>query len=476
MQPLIYILFSDLRLNDNPALSAAKATKQPIIFVYIHEDDADSVHFSGSAENMRKRASLISLNQTIKNHFNSSIIFKKGSREAIIKALISSTQANAVYWNRRYLPHQIKIDTALKATLKENNIDAQSFKANLLFEPHEIQNLNGEFYKVYSPFKRACIAKGFDAPPLPQITDLQCYAHNDQLSCLSIDDLYPLSTDSDWDQKLLSHWNFSEEGAEALLDNFIENGIDGYKEKRNFPALEQYTSKLSAYLAQGIISPRSIIYALQDITPSKDLDHFKSEVLWREFSYHLVFHAPYMLKGNFRPEWDDFPWKWENQDQDNFKKWCRGKTGVPIIDSAMQQLWQTGYMHNRCRMIVGSYLVKHLLIDWQHGEQWFKDTLIDYDTANNVAGWQWVSGCGADAAPYFRIFNPILQSKKFDSDAEYIKKYSPKLKNISNDLLHNAAETVTDLVKIYGYYPPLIDHEKGRKRALTAYDYIKKTK
>jgi deoxyribodipyrimidine photo-lyase len=469
--PIIYCLSQDTRLHDNPALFYAMKTHKPVIFLYVDETDSQSQFLKGAAQKIRMRQALLSFENKLKQQFNAHIIFRSGNRIDIIEHIIKQTGADAVFWNRRYLPYQIELDTHLKARLKEIHIDAQSFKANLLFDPHDIKNQLGDFYKVYTPFKKACIIKGFDSPPLPVITQLNVYKNT--LETLLIDELYPLPKKTDWATKLCNQWNFSEEGAFKLLNNFLENGLKNYKEGRNFPFLSEHTSRLSIYLAQGLISPRQIIYALQDVKADQDSDHFKSELLWREFSYHLIFHASYMIYSNFRPEWDNFPWCWTENDQNNFKRWCHGQTGVPIIDAAMQELWQTGYMHNRCRMIVASYLVKHLLIDWKHGEAWFKDTLLDYDTANNIAGWQWVSGSGADAAPYFRVFNPMLQSKKFDKDALYIKKYCPILKNINANILHNADDNHSDLAQRYHYYMPLISLEKGRKRALEVYKIFK---
>lgn len=471
LPPIIYCVYHDTRIGDNPAFFDAAKTGQPLIIVYIHETDTESEKFYGSAQKMRMRHSLLSFQTVLKNQYNSTLIIKSGNRLKIIQDLINQTGANAVYWNRRYLPHHITLDSALKSTLKDNHINAVSFKANLLFEPHEIKNLSGNFYKVYTPFKKACIHVGIDAPPLPDVPPFTVYTH--AIDSLTLDAVYPMPSNPDWASAMLAGWDFSETGAFKRLHDFIKNGLDGYKEKRNFPNLSQHVSHLSPYLAQGLITPRQIIYALQDIPSNQDKDHFISEILWREFSYHLIYHAPYMITGNFKPEWDNFPWQWEESDQKIFKKWCKGETGVPIIDAAMIELWQTGYMHNRCRMIVASYLVKHLLIDWHHGEAWFKDTLLDYDTANNIAGWQWVAGSGADAAPYFRIFNPALQSKRFDETAAYIKQYCPILRNASADMIHNSNEHANDMVKYYGYHRPLIDLNVGRDRALTAYEIVK---
>jgi deoxyribodipyrimidine photo-lyase len=471
IKPIIYCVHYDTRFGDNPAFFEAAKTGQPLIIVYIHETDSESKKYYGSTQKIRMRESLVWFKRVLKNHYHATLLIKSGNRLDVIKNLIEQTGANAVYWNRRYLPHQIKIDSTLKSDLKNNAINATSFKANLLFEPHEVQNLSGQFYKVYTPFKKACINAGIDAMPLPNVPVFLGYTQH--IDSLTIDDLYPMPTNPDWASSMLNGWDFSENAAFKWLHDFIENGLSGYKENRNFPSLSHHVSHLSPYLAQGLISPRQIMYALQDAPDSKDKDHFMSEILWREFSYYLMYHAPHMIQGNFKPEWDNFPWRWETSDQQNFKKWCKGQTGIPIIDAAMMELWHTGYMHNRTRMIVASYLVKHLLIDWKHGEAWFKDTLFDYDTANNIAGWQWVAGSGADAAPYFRIFNPILQSKKFDENAEYIKKYCPSLKNVSANIIHESDADTSDLVKFYGYYKPLIALNIGRDRALEMYKELK---
>lgn len=474
LKPVIYRLGFDTRFHDNPALTAASETKRPIIFVYIHDDTNQSEKFYGDLQKLRIRESLKWFAEELKKR-GSQLILRKGAMHQEIVSLVKEVDADTVLWNRRYIPHHVAIDNEMSNNLTKNNIITESFKANLLFEPNEIKNKSNEFYKVYTPFKNACLAFGLDANPLRAVTEFLPYQQT--IKSVALDDLYPLPTKPDWANPILAQWIFSEDAALKRMIDFFDNGLNNYKEGRNYPALP-HVSKLSPYLAQGLISPRTIISSLSFYPDSKDKDHFISEILWREFSYYLMSHAPYIENANFKSEWDNFPWKNldDAQTQEEFHRWTKGKTTIPLIDAAMQELWQTGYMHNRTRMVVASYLVKHMMIHWQHGEEWFKNTLIDYDTANNIAGWQWVAGCGADAAPYFRVFNPITQGEKFDPDCMYIKHYVPELKSFSSQYIHNChIDRTPNLFTNDNTLKPIIDINKGRDRALEAYQtYISK--
>ncbi len=465
----------DLRLRDNPALCKAVRENYEILPVYIQDtrlENQENADRPGGASRLFGRYALENLAAALKEK-GGLLILKSGDPQEILQNLIQETGAEAVFWNRLYTPAETERDKEIKQILKTNGVHAESFKANLLFEPHEVMNGSGTFYKVYSPYRRACEKIGFHSLPadLPE----NIVFTQDAVETKNIDNLYPAPTAPDWSGGIREFWGTAPDAADILVSDLIKDKLESYKEARNFPA-QDATSRLSPYLAWGVISPLEILDRVLAAPESKGKEHYISELLWREFSAHLLFHAPEMVTANFRPEFNVFPWR---DDPAALQKWKKGQTGVPIVDAGMRQLWQTGWMHNRVRMIVGSFLVKHLLIDWREGEAWFRDTLVDYDLANNVASWQWVAGCGADAAPYFRVFNPILQAKKFDQEGEYIRKYVPELKDLPaphifepwaapSAILHFAK------VKIGETYPaPIMEIDKGRDRALQAFDAIK---
>jgi len=473
--PVIIWLRHDFRLWDNPALYTASTLNRPVLCVYIDDDVTDCrKNYAGGASRWWNHYALISFKKKLEE-INGTLLLRKGNPKTILNELIKATKTDHVLWNRIYSPDEVTRDTKIKSALKEQGLKVETFAATLLMEPHTVKNKEGGVYKVYSPFRRAVEATNFDAhPPYDPPKNIQGYDIS-HLEGLQIEDIFPLPTAPNWAEKLERHWDITEDSAIERVKYFAERAMEEYKTGRDFPA-KDYVSRLSPYLARGMITPRKIMDMIKPYPSSKGKTHFISEILWREFAAYLLFHFPHMTSRNFRPEWDDFPWE---NNMEKLQAWQQGETGFPIIDAAMKELRQTGYMHNRTRMLVGSFLVKNLLIDWKHGEEWFRDNLVDFDVASNIASWQWVAGSGADAAPYFRIFNPILQSKKFDGDGEYIKTYLPQLKDLNNKDIHEPWEApLADLImkgvnmgKNYPY--PICDLQKSRDKALEVYHGLK---
>ncbi len=463
----------DLRVNDNPALSAALAAGHPVIAVYIAESSptvgrfnphAHTPHVTGGASRWWLHHSLQALTRDLAA-LNVPLIIRQGSPQDIIPALVSESRATAVYWNRLYEPFATMRDAPIKSGLKASGIDTQSFNAQLLVEPFAVATKAGSPFKVFTRFweaARAIIDVGPPAPvPRKQTGPLPA------LSGLALDDLRLLPTRPNWAKSFEPVWQPGEAGANAALDLFLENGLSHYAAERDRPDRAS-TSRLSPHLHFGEIGPRQIWRAIGARSPDRNSDKLLAELGWREFAHHLLHHFPTLPEKSLRPEFDHFPWE---EDPAAFKAWCHGQTGYPIVDAGMRELWTTGWMHNRVRMVVASFLVKHLMVPWQMGAEWFWDTLVDADLANNAASWQWVAGSGADAAPYFRIFNPILQGEKFDPNGDYVRRFVPELRELPDSLIHKpwtAEHPPKD------YPPPIIDHGAARARALSAFAALPK--
>ena len=462
-QHIIVWFRQDLRLNDNPALQSALNGKNAVTPVFI--DDNDCGRQPGIMGRWWRDKSLAQLNDALKSR-GSRLVFRKGRAQEVLPTLAKQVGATAVYWNRQYEADIVARDTAIKRTLKEGGIDAESFNGSLLFEPWEVTSKStGGPFKVFTPFWSACCALGLKrglwnvpdkitAPAQwPQSDALPATAPLDHMDSLDI-------------------WQPGEDGARDALALFLAQNIAGYAERRNLPA-EPATSRLSPHLRWGEISPARIV-AETEATNIKTDDgtKFLSELGWREFSYQLLYHNPELAETCLQNKFEAFPWR---NDADAFEAWKRGETGYPIVDAGMRELRRTGYMHNRVRMIVASFLIKHLLIDWREGEKWFWECLVDADPANNSASWQWVAGCGADAAPYFRIFNPILQGPKFDADGIYTKTYVPELSALSGKTLYAPWTAKSDMldsgaISLGDTYPnPIVNHEAARARALESF-------
>ncbi len=462
----------DLRLADNPALAQA-AQQGDVVPVFIL-DEAEALGASpalGGAGRWWLHHSLKALGDDL-----GGLVLLCGDPAEQLARIIEATGATAVYWNRCYEPHAIERDTGIKAKLGERGIEAKSFKAALLHEPWELETKTGGPFKVYSPFWRAALTREIGAP-LPRPTEIKL-ANCGLGESLEGFDLLP--TSPNWAEGWEDLWQPGEEGARDRLEEFLEEGLKGYGTLRNRPDLPN-VSRLSPHLHFGEISPRQIwarTRFFEEDRPevSKDAGKFLSEVGWREFSYHLLYHFPTLPEKNWRPAFDNYPWRESAAD---LKAWQRGMTGYPIVDAGMRELWQTGYMHNRVRMVVASFLIKHLRLHWKHGEAWFRDTLLDADLANNSASWQWVAGSGADAAPYFRIFNPMTQGSKFDPDGIYVRQFCPELSKLDNKAIHAPFElTEIELaaagIKLGRDYPkPIVDHAQARAAALAGYNDVK---
>ena len=465
----IFWFRQDLRLTDNPGLNFV-ASKGPFIPIYIFDTVNPKKCLIGAASKMWLHHSLKNLGENL----SKTLSFYQGDPQEIFDTLTQHYQIETIAWNRCYEPWRIKRDTSLKAALEKKGIEVKTFNASLLWEPWQIAKGDGTPFKVFTPFyKKGCLGAEPPRNPLPKPKKIQ--GVKEKKYSISLDKLSLLPTGEGWDQRVLSHWDIGESGAKKSLAKFLKEGLSDYKEGRNFPS-KPNVSSLSPRLHHGELSPNSIWFAAIKQGGGKNLDHFLSELGWREFSYNLLYHNPHLKEKNLQAKFDAFPWKSSPQ---ALKKWQKGQTGIPIVDAGMRQLWQMGYMHNRLRMIVGSFLVKNLLLHWHKGEEWFWDCLVDADLASNSAGWQWIAGCGADAAPYFRIFNPVMQGQKFDPEGIYTKKHLPELKNVPPKYLFNIWEAPDLVLKEAGvtlgidYPKPIVDLKTSREEALAAFSSLK---
>ncbi|MGX5666154.1 cryptochrome/photolyase family protein [Rhizobium daejeonense] len=472
--PIIVWFRKDLRLRDNLALATAVESARPVVPVYILEPASTGTGPLGAAQAWWLHHSLLSLIASLGN-IGSGLILRSGPAEAVLASLISETKANAVHWNRRYDPAGVAIDTTLKEALTTSGLTVRSFSGQLLHEPTRLRTGGGTPYRVYTPFWKALEASGEPPEPVPAPTSLG--APTNWPGSENIEDWKLLPTHPNWAAEFADVWQPGEAGGQERLASFIENGIGGYRYGRDFPARSN-TSKLSPHLSLGEISPADVWHAMRGLGASvsaEDVIHFRKELAWRDFSYHLLFHFPELATKNWNPRFDAFSWSGSH---DLFKRWTTGRTGYPIVDAGMRELWRYGTMHNRVRMIVASFLVKDLLIDWREGERWFRDTLVDADPASNAASWQWVAGSGADAAPFFRIFNPITQGEKFDPDGDYVRQHVPELASLDARYIHKPFEAPQAALSAAGVrlgetYPlPIVDHRKARSMAMAAYQSL----
>jgi deoxyribodipyrimidine photo-lyase len=471
--PIILWFRQDLRLADNPALAAAAAAGTPVLPVYIL-DTAATPWQPGGASRWWLHHSLAALRDELRRRYGSDLLLLRGDPATLLLRLAHETGARMAVWNRCYEPAAIARDTAIKAGLKAAGLEVQTFNSTLLFEPWTVQTQTKGWFRVFSPFWRACRAAPAPDAPLPAAKALRRCATlpaGEQLDALAL-----LPHTPDWAGGLRATWQPGEAGAAARLRDFLDAALGGYADGRDHPE-RAVTSRLSPHLHFGEIGPRQIWHAVtlraeQQDKAARHADKFLTELGWREFSYHLLYHFPDLPEQNFRTDFDAFPW---DDDAALLRRWQRGRTGYPLVDAGMRELWHTGWMHNRVRMIAASFLVKHLRQHWRHGEAWFWDTLVDADLASNAASWQWVAGSGADAAPYFRIFNPVLQGEKFDPDGAYVRRWVPELAKLPAKYIHKPWQAPAAVLAAAGIalgrdYPrPLVDHDGARAAALAAF-------
>ena len=461
----------DLRLADNPALSAAAKHRGAVIPTFVWSPEESGAFSMGGASRWWLHHSLKKLADSLER-LGSRLIILRGPYLPTLRKLMCDCGADAVFWNRRYEPVAAKLDHSIEQALCEDGLGVETFNGRLLFEPAETWNRQGRPFQVFSAYWRACMKMAEPDRPVSAVSKLQ--APGKWPSSLSVDEL-GLAPRANWAKRIEAAWRPGEQGARSQLKEFLAKGLAEYATDRDFPD-RTGTSRLSPYLHFGEISPRQVWHAVQTKLKrgsgkgiKKAAEVFLRELGWREFAHHLLVHFPHTVTEPLRTKFENFPWK---RDAQALRAWQRGQTGYPIVDAGMRELWTTGWMHNRVRMIVASFLVKHLLIDWREGAAWFWDTLVDADLANNTLGWQWVAGCGADAAPYFRIFNPVLQGRKFDPDGAYVRKWIPELSKLPVKWIHapweapdNELEAAS--VEMGANYPrPIVDHATARKRAL----------
>lgn len=462
----IFWFRQDLRLHDNPGLYKA-AQEGEVIPLYIHQSPKEGSRTLGAASRWWLHYSLKSLQDSLRAKGNT-LILRQGDPLTILKGIVRETKASAIYWNRRYDPDSLLLDRSIKEYFQTQSLAVKSFNSHLLHEPWELKTKSDTPYQIYTAFWKAFNSAHdrFEILSEPLSIPSQVKIKSDPLESLALLPSFP-----DWAEGLRQTWQPGEKVAQKKLSTFLDSQLYTYNYSRDRPDLD-ITSRLSPHLRWGEISPRLVwketinTPLLKNVTSSA-VENFLKELVWREFSYYTLYHFPDLPHKPIKSIFSSFRWQY---DEEVLKSWQRGKTGYPIVDAGMRQLWQTGWMHNRVRMIVGSFLVKDLLVPWQQGEAWFWDTLVDADLAQNTFNWQWVAGCGADAAPYFRIFNPVLQGQKFDPEGHYVHRWVPELKDLSKDYIH----TPWLAKKTHLAYPdPIIDHSFARDRALKAYKALK---
>ena len=464
--PTLVWFRDDLRLADNPALAAACRRGAPVVLLYVHDERSPEIRPLGGAARWWLHQSLESLAKRLRAE-GQILILRRGPAATIVPEVAAASGAAAVYWNRRY-GAAAALDERVAAAMPRTGIVTAAFEANLLFAPDAIRTATGGAFQVFTAFWRGL--QEADAPrrPMPAPAGIPAGV---PVKSDSIETLDLVSAGHAWTAGVHDAWRPGEPAAAQALAAFVER-IDRYATERDRPAANA-TSRLSPHLRFGEISPNQVWHAIAGMPAGAARTKFLSELAWREFAWHLLDDRPDLAEVNLKPAFDDFPWA--ETYADDIWAWRRGRTGYPIVDAGMRQLWATGWMHNRVRMIVASFLVKHLLADWRIGEEWFWDTLVDADAANNPVNWQWVAGSGADAQPFFRIFNPVLQGEKFDSDGAYVRRFVPELGRMPDKFVHKPWQAPDDVlaaagVRLGATYPrPIVDHGQARQRALDAF-------
>jgi deoxyribodipyrimidine photo-lyase len=474
--PALVWFRDDHRLSDNPALDAAVATGAPILCFFVLDEVSEGFRPLGGASRWWLHGSIAALDASLRR-LGSELILLKGAASAVVDRLASETGASAIFWNRRYSAEEIVVDSAIKKRLTDRGIEARSFNGRLLHEPWEIKNRSGKPFQVFTPYLRAVRMRRIPAPlPAPTRIKAGAWPASILASRIALEELELEPSEPDWATGLKDQWRRGEAAAQEKLARFLDHGLKGYAEDRDFPAVPG-TSRLSPHLRFGEIGPRQIWHAAADSSArqpamERGAEKLSSEVIWRDFSYQMLHDHPHLPHAPHNGRFERFPWA---GDEAALDAWRRGRTGYPIVDAGMRQLWRMGWMHNRVRMIVASFLVKHLLTDWRRGEAWFWDTLADADPANNAFSWQWIAGSGPDSAPFHRIFNPVTQGEKFDSQGDYVRAFIPEIAGLPRAFIHKPWEAPHNVLRSAGIelgetYPhPIVPHGPARERALEAF-------
>jgi deoxyribodipyrimidine photo-lyase len=470
-EPVSIVWFrNDLRLDDNPALAAAVALGGPIIPAFIWAPEESGAWPPGGASRWWLHHSLTALAKDLQV-LKSPLIVRFGPSLDALRALALETHATHLFWNRCYGPAFRERDSVIKKTLRDEGLTVQSYNGSLLFEPARITTQEGKPFQVFTAFWKACRNHAVDKPVAAPVDFL--IRSKAKVDSMKVVDLELLPKRS-WPKGLAANWKPGEQEAQRSWQAFKRQPIKSYQIDRDFPSVLG-TSRLSPHLHFGEISPRRIWWNLNEHANESSLFYVR-ELGWREFAHHLLYHFPDTTHHPLRPRFGAFPWR---RDKRELRAWQKGQTGYPLVDAGMRELWKTGWMHNRVRMVVGSFLVKHLLLPWPAGAAWFWDTLVDADLPNNTLGWQWCAGCGADAAPYFRIFNPVSQGEKFDPQGEYVRRWVPELAELPARWVHQPWQAPAEVlaaanVVLGSNYPrPIVDHTFARARALEAFGSIK---
>jgi len=467
MSTALVLFRRDLRLADNPALTAACAAHEQVLPLYIHAPQEEGEWAPGAASRWWLHHALAALQARMREQHGGLHLRQGDDSLPILQDVLRRSGASAVYWNRRYEPAAIARDTAIKAALQEHGVPVHSFNAALWCEPWRIATQQDAAYRVFTPFWRNLRSRLSVEAPLPPPSPLRCAQAAGGVPLASL----KLLPRTGWDGGLREAWTPGEQGAQEMLEIFADDTLGDYAQARDLPA-RHGTSRLSPHLHFGEISPRQIHHTLHaraqrtDAVRRPDLEPYLRELGWREFAHHLLYHFPATPTANFNSRFDDF--RWAGTDDALLQRWRQGRSGIPLVDAGMRELWHTGWMHNRVRMVVASLLTRNLRQHWLHGARWFWDTLVDADLASNTLGWQWVAGCGADAAPYFRVFNPVAQAHKFDPQGVYLRRWLPELAHAPLPLLYEPWKDPA-LLWQSGYPAPLVDLGQSRLQALAAY-------
>ena len=452
-RPVLVWFREDLRVADNPALHAAAESGRPVVCLFVWDAESEGLRAPGGASRWWLHHSLRALAAEL-GRLGVPLLLRRGRAEQVVADVLRETDAGAVTWNRRYGAAERRIDEAIKTAARDAGIEATSHAGSLLFEPWTIRTGSGTPFSVYTPFWRACLTAPAPRRPLPEPHEL---SPGPEAGGIHLDELDLLPRHPDWAGGLREAWEPGERSARRRLDRFLVDDVARYRDDRDVPGIGG-TSRLSPHLRWGELSPFQVWHAAADARVAANADGtatFLAELGWREFAYHTLFAHADLATVNIHREFDVFPWP--ELDRTALESWQRGRTGVPLVDAGMRELWATGTMHNRVRMVAASFLTKNLLIDWRLGEQWFWDTLVDADPASNPFNWQWIAGSGADASPYFRVFNPELQRTKFDQHGDYVRRWVPEWQS-------------------GGYPDPVVDLAETRRAALAAYETVKRAR